>query len=123
MISGFLDVYYNVKDMNKAVDFYVNTLNMTKKFGDEYWTELDCNGVSVGLHGTEGQDVPNSPRDDHGSNVGATLTLKSDNISADKETLSNAGAKIVSVADQPWGEMLVFEDSDGNILKLMNPKC
>jgi len=25
-------------------------------------------------------------------------------------------------ADAPWGHMLVFEDLDGNVLKLMKPK-
>jgi len=32
------------------------------------------------------------------------------------------GCKILGEADQPWGHILVFEDPDGNVLKLMNPK-
>ncbi|WP_413943246.1 VOC family protein [Bdellovibrio sp. HCB-162] len=32
------------------------------------------------------------------------------------------GVKILGEDDQPWGHMLVFEDPDGNVLKLMNPK-
>ena len=32
------------------------------------------------------------------------------------------GNLILGEDDAPWGHMLVFEDCDGNVLKLMNPK-
>jgi hypothetical protein len=57
--------------------------------------------------------VPAVPRDAHGAHAGATLTLRSTDI---------AGAKIPGAADEPWGEMLVFADPDGIVLKLMKPK-
>lgn len=46
----------------------------------------------------------------------------SDNIAEDKEKVQKAGGKILGEADQAWGHILVFEDPDGNVLKLMNPK-
>ncbi len=36
MIQGYTDFYYNVTDMNRAVQFYSESLGMTKVFGHEY---------------------------------------------------------------------------------------
>lgn len=122
MINGVQDVYYNVSNMEKAVQFYTDVLGMKVSFSNEHWTSLDAWGVNIGLHWTEGQNVPKTPRDSHGQHCGATLTLKSDDISKDKEALERGGAKIIGEADAPWGHMLIFEDLDGNVLKLMNSK-
>lgn len=122
MIIGIQDFYYNVSDMDRAVKFYTEVLGMKKKFGDQYWTSLDARGFSLGLHWTEGTEVPKTPRDSHGQNAGGTLTLKSDDIPSDKLKLQKAGANILGEADAPWGHMVVFEDLDGNVLKLMKPK-
>jgi predicted enzyme related to lactoylglutathione lyase len=121
MIKGIRDFYYNVKDMNRAVKFYAEALGMTKVYGHEYWTTMQLGSVNLGLHWTEGADVPQTPRDSHGQHCGGTLTFESDNIEADKKTIEKAGGKIIGEAKQDWGHMLVFEDLDGNVLKLMNP--
>ena len=122
MIQGVQDIYYNVKDMKKAVSFYTEALSMKLLQEDEHWSSLDCGGVKVGLHWTGGDEVPYIPRDSHGTHAGATLTLKSLNISKDKKLLERAGAKILGETDAPWGHMLIFEDLDGNVLKLMKSK-
>ncbi len=121
MITGIQDVYYNVRDMKRAVGFYTEVLGMKVTYGSEYWTSLDCGGVRVGLHGSDA--VPAVPRDAHGAHAGATLTLRSTDIADDRRRLEGAGAKVLGTADEPWGEMLVFEDLDGNVLKLMKPKA
>lgn len=87
----------------------------------EYWISLDCHGLKIGLH-PEKNPLPVVPRDSHGAHAGATLTLKSDDIASDRKRLELFGAKILGETDQPWGHMLVFEDLDGNVLKLMRPK-
>lgn len=122
MIVGIQDIYYNVSNMSKSVEFYTQTLGMTKIHGDGHWTNLSCGNVKIGLHSTGGVAVPTTPRDSHGQHAGATLTLKSTDIHTDKKALEDAGAKILGEDDAPWGHMLVFEDLDGNVLKLMNPK-
>lgn len=121
MIQGVKDVYYNVSNMQSAVAFYRDGLGMKVTHSDEFWTSLDCGGVTIGLHGTEGEAVPEVPRDSHGAHAGATLTLMSTDIAEDRKMLEGAGAKILGEADAPWGHMLVFEDPDGNVLKLMKP--
>jgi predicted enzyme related to lactoylglutathione lyase len=122
MIKGVHDIYYNVADMNRAVAFYRDVLNMKVAHESEHWTSMDCEGVMIGLHWTEGGDVPTLPRDSHGAHCGGTLTLQSDDVVADKAILEKAGSKILGEMDAPWGHMLIFEDPDGNVLKLQNPK-
>ena len=122
MIQGIQDVYYNVKDMERAVNFYTEVLGMKLVHKDKYWSSLECGGVGIGLHWTEDNDIPHVPRDSHGAHAGATLTLKSTDIPQDKEFLEKADTKILGETDAPWGHMLVFEDLDGNVLKLMKPK-
>jgi predicted enzyme related to lactoylglutathione lyase len=122
MIKGYRDFYYNVTDMNRAIKFYTDALGMVKSHGHEYWTTMTIGNLNLGLHWTEGAAIPATSRDSHGQNCGGTLTFDSDNIIEDKERVEKAGGKILGESDQPWGHMLVFEDLDGNVLKLMKPK-
>jgi catechol 2,3-dioxygenase-like lactoylglutathione lyase family enzyme len=122
MINGVHDIYYNVADMKKSVVLYSLTLNMKVLFESDHWTSLDCGGVMIDLHWSEGSPVPTFPRDSHGAQAGGTLTLKSDDIKSDREILEKAGCKILGEDDADWGHMLIFEDFDGNVLKLQNAK-
>ncbi len=122
MIKGYKDFYYNVKDMNKAVQFYLAALGMKKTYGHEHWTTMTIGNLNLGLHWTEGAEIPETPRNSHGQNCGGTLTFESDNVADDRKRIELAGGKILGDVNQEWGHMLVFEDLDGNVLKLMNPK-
>ncbi len=121
MITGIQDIYYSITNPKRAIQFYTEGLGMRVLEESKYWIALDCHGSRIGLH-PEDKPIPHVPRDSHGAHAGATLTLKSDNIPADRKKLEALGAKILGEADQPWGHMLVFEDPDGNVLKLMRPK-
>ena len=121
MITGIQDIYYSVTNPKRAIRFYTEALGMRLIDESPYWISLDCDGIRIGLHPEE-KAIPVVPRDSHGAHAGGTLTLKSNNIPEDKKRLEDHGAKILGEADQPWGHMLVFEDPDGNVLKLMHPK-
>jgi catechol 2,3-dioxygenase-like lactoylglutathione lyase family enzyme len=95
MIIGTQDIYFSVIDTSKA--------------------------INIGLH-PECKSIPSIPRDSHGAHADATLTLKSNDVPQDRKRIENFGCKFLGEADRPWGHMLVFEDPDGNVLKLMNPK-
>ena len=122
MIKGYQDFYYNVTDMNRAIEFYQNAFGMKSLSGNPYWTTMTIGNLSLGLHWTEGDPIPLTPRNSHGQNCGGTLTLASDDIESDKQKILEHGGKILGEANQPWGQMLVFEDLDGNVLKLMKQK-
>jgi predicted enzyme related to lactoylglutathione lyase len=121
MITGVQDFYYNAKDLDRAVVFYSEALGMKKVYGQEHWVTMQIGSLSFGLHWSEGEDIPSTSRDSHGQFCGGTLTLKSDNIVEDREKIKRHGGKILGETEQPWGHMLVFEDLDGNVLKLMKP--
>ncbi|MGE0173706.1 MAG: VOC family protein [Oligoflexales bacterium] len=123
MIKGVRYIYYKVADMKKAIRFYTEALQMELGSVDNYWTALNCGGVHVGLHPTHGdEEVFQVPRDSHGAHGQATLTLHSDNVPDDRKRIEKCGGKILSERDVSWGHLLVFEDLDGNVLKLFNPK-
>jgi predicted enzyme related to lactoylglutathione lyase len=121
VIKGVKDFYYNVTDMPRAIGFYSEAFGMKVAHTSEFWTSMTLGGVEVGLHWTEGEAIPLTSRDAHGQNCGGTLTFESDNITEDRARIEKFGGKILGEAKQHWGHMLVFEDLDGNVLKLMKP--
>lgn len=121
MVIGVKDIYYSVTDTVRAKRFYTDILGMKVVFEHEHWISLDCHGVNIGLH-PEDKPIPYIPRDSHGCHAGATLTFKSNNIPQDRKRIEAFGSKVLGEADHPWGHMLVFEDPDGNVPQLMNPK-
>jgi catechol 2,3-dioxygenase-like lactoylglutathione lyase family enzyme len=121
VITGIQDVYYNVTDMQRAVGFYRDVLGMRVVDSNEWWSSLDCFGARVGLHGGGGAAVPTIPQDAHGALCGATLTLRSSDLDADLDYLRRCRVDVVSRADAAWGSIAVFRDTEGNLLKLMQP--
>lgn len=121
MLTGLQDVHYNVQDMERAVRFYRDVLGMRVLDSNPWWTSLEFFGARVGLRGADGGPVPAVPRDAHGALAGATLTLRSTGRDADVQYLQRSGATVLSTSDHPWGRIAVFLDSEGNVLKLMQP--
>lgn len=122
MIIGIQDIYLNVSDMDRAVSFYRDVLGLKITEQDQYWTAMGVGGVRIGLHWSEGADIPFVPRNAHGAFAGATLTLRSSDLDADTQRLKNSGTTILGQSDEHWGRLTVFEDPDGNVLKLMEQR-
>ncbi len=108
MIDGVQDIYYNVKDMVRAVKFYTQILDMKLFDSDEWWTLLECGGVRIGLHGTGGDPIPAIPCDSHGPLAGATLTLRSNDIYSDYEKPEELGVNILGYHKENWGNDYSF---------------
>jgi predicted enzyme related to lactoylglutathione lyase len=119
MITQVQDVYYNVADMERAVHFYRDVLGLRVTEEDAHFTGLEVGGVRIGLHWTGGRAVPAVPKNAHGADAGATLTLRVADIEAAQQRLRDNLVKILGTMDAPWGRLLTFEDPDGNVLKLM----
>lgn len=123
MITGIQDVYYNVADMKRAVAFYRDVLGSAPAYESTHWTSFRVGSGTFALHWTEGSPVPPVPRDPHGPHAGATVTLRVEDCHKAFEALKRRGVKFLSgVEEQPWGDLATFEDPDGNVLKLMQPK-
>ena len=119
MITGVQDVYYNVQDMERAVAFYRDVLGLRVMDEDPHFTGLETGGVRIGLHWTGGTAVPTIPQDAHGPHTGATLTFRVADASLARQTLMEKGVNVLSYSENPWGNMVMFTDPDGNVLKLM----
>lgn len=72
MIKGVKDVYCNVTNMERAVEFYCDVLRMKLLSSTPYWTALEIGAVQVGLHWSEGKAIPEVPSDEHGAHASAT---------------------------------------------------
>jgi catechol 2,3-dioxygenase-like lactoylglutathione lyase family enzyme len=114
-------VHYNVQNMDRALAFYRDVLGMRVLDTNRWWTSLEFFGSRVGLHGSEGAPVAPVAHDAHGALAGATLTLRSTDLDADVEHLRRSGATVLSRSDSDWGRLAVFLDTEGNVLKLMQP--
>ena len=120
-IKGIRSFHYMTNKPEEAKQFYMEALGFKLDYEQPGWIAFRRDGVQVALHPEE-QKIPEIPKDSHGAQAGGCLTLTSDNISEDRKMLEKFGAKILGEADESWGHMLTFEDLDGNILHLMNPK-
>ena len=118
MITGFAQVHVNVVNMERAIRFYVDIIGMTlvDRPAPE-WTSLKFHGVEFGLLKLV-EPTPYIQRSSFGSRAGATVTFWSSNIAADRKRLEDAQINIVSEGQYHWGHCLVFEDTEGNILRL-----
>src|SRR6478735_3435220 len=82
MINGVAAVWLPVSDMDRSVAFYGDTLGLTVTEHDGDWSEVDANGVKIGLNGTE------SPSGDGG----ALIAFQPDgDLDAEVDRLKGAG--------------------------------
>ena len=112
MASGVSTVWVPVENMSRAVKFYGETLGLSVKNEGEDWSEVDGNGVTIGLNARE------STRG--GGDGGAVITFEP-NIDLYDEIvrLTDAGVEFVDeVAQHPWGKIATFKDTEGNVLQL-----
>lgn len=115
MASGVATIWLPVEDMHRAVQFYGQTLGLSVKSESDEWSELDANGVTIGLNAREATHK--------GQTGGAVLTFQPDgDLFYEVERLAEAGVEFVDeVSTHPWGRIASFKDSEGNDLQLFGP--
>jgi predicted enzyme related to lactoylglutathione lyase len=115
MIKGVAAVWLPVTDMGRAVAFYGETLGLPVTEHDGDWSEVDANGLRIGLNGSESE----SPRGDGG----ALVAFQPDGeIEREVERLKSEGVEFPGeVSEHPWGRIASFKDPDGNDLQLYAP--
>lgn len=112
MIKGVAAVWLPVTDMARAVEFYGGTLGLDVREHDDDWSEVDANGLRIGLNGSESE----SPRGDGG----ALIAFQPDGeLEQEVERLRAAGVDFPDgISEHPWGRIVPFKDPDGNDLQL-----
>jgi predicted enzyme related to lactoylglutathione lyase len=114
MIKGVAAVWLPVTDMSRAVAFYGETLGLDVTEHDGDWSEVDANGVRIGLNQGE------SPAGDGGALI--AFQPDGDDIEAEVERLKGEGVEFSDeISEHPWGRIVPFKDPDGNDLQLYAP--
>lgn len=105
-----------VSDMDRAVAFYRDTLDLSVTSTGADWSEIDAGGLTIGLNARE----ETSSRGDSG---GAVITFEPDgSIDDEVSRLREAGVDFPGgISDHPWGRIAPFADPDGNELQFYGP--
>lgn len=114
MASGVATVWLPVEDMARAVTFYGETLGLDVRSSSDDWSEIDANGLTIGLNARE------SATSDGG---GAVISFRPDgSIDDEVEQLKSAGVHFTGeISEHPWGRIAPFKDSEGNDLQFYAP--
>ena len=115
MATGVAAVWVPVTDMARAVAFYRDTLGLEVTSQDDDWSEIDANGLRIGLNARESASAS--------SDGGAVVSFQPDgSIEDEVESLKERGADIQGeISEHPWGKIVPFKDSEGNDLQLYAP--
>jgi predicted enzyme related to lactoylglutathione lyase len=110
MIKGVSAVWLPVTDMAAAVEFYSEVLGLTVTKHDGDWSEIEVDGLRIGLNANE------SPS----GNGGALIAFGADGSLEDEvERLKGQGVEFSDeISEHPWGRIVPFKDPDGNDLQL-----
>jgi catechol 2,3-dioxygenase-like lactoylglutathione lyase family enzyme len=113
VVDGIQSVFFYVADMDRAVSFYAGVLGLPVLERGDGWSALDCGGVRLGLHLSDG--VPEGES-------GTIVSFRVADARAAAVRLRAAGATVGEVYDEPFGLLVQFEDPDGHSLRLVQPK-
>lgn len=115
MASGVATVWVPVQDMSRAVAFYRDALGLPVKSESEQWTEIEANGITIGLNAREEAA--------EGSSGGAVISFQPDgDLEAEVAEMTGKGVSFTGdISEHPWGRIAPFRDSEGNDLQLYAP--
>ena len=110
-------IFVTAHDLDRARTFYRDTLGMRFLFDAPNMAFFDCGGVRLML------GIPEKPEHDHPASI---LYYAVDDIEAAHGTLEDRGVKfltqpqVVHKTDDHELRLAFFNDSEGNLLALMN---
>lgn len=113
-----------VTDLERAVEFYTNTLGMPLVMCDDElgWAQLDTGTAQLALERFRPEEDPD---ENEGPLVGrfVALSLAVRDIDAIHQRLVGQGVEFLSAPElMPWGGVLAnFYDPDRNVLTLVGP--
>jgi predicted enzyme related to lactoylglutathione lyase len=115
MVDGVAAVWMPVSDMQRAVAFYRDVLGLDVTETDSDWSEVDANGLKLGLNARE--------KAEQGGGGGAVVSFQPETgIDDEVQRLTQAGVSFTGgISDHEWGRIAPFKDSEGNDLQLYTP--
>jgi predicted enzyme related to lactoylglutathione lyase len=115
MVGGIANVWVPVVDIDRALDFYQNTLDFSVVKREGPWAEIDANGLTIGLNGREPRGAQ--------AGGGPVITFQPEaELEAAVEGLKSKGVDFpAQISEHEWGRVATFKDSEGNDLQLYEP--
>ena len=115
MASGVAAVWVPVQDMDRAVGFYRDMLGLEVRSQQSDWSEIDANGLMIGLNGREEPSAHSAG--------GAVISFQPDgSIDDEVEQLKAKGVEFTGgISDHEWGRIIPFKDTEGNDLQFYAP--
>ena len=117
MIGGVATVWIPVQDVDRAVGFYRDALEFQVKQQDETWAEVDADGLTIGLNGSE----PEGAGVSGGPVVAFQVEDSLENAVEEPAGPSASPSTRRDAPTHPWGRIANFNDSEGNDLQLFQP--
>ncbi|MDQ0217452.1 glyoxalase [Peribacillus cavernae] len=106
-----------VRDVNKAVQFYVETLGLKLEYQvDGHWAQVQAPGLTLGLHpiGENGSQLEKSDN--------LSIGFEPENFDTSLETLRARGVVFAPIMEDKATRIAPFYDLDGNSLYLVQVK-
>jgi len=115
MVNGVSNVWLPVNDMERALQFYGDTLGISVKENYGKWAILELDGLTIGLNARESEQP--------GPEGGAVISFRpADGLEQAVEQLQGKGVEVVDgITEHDWGRVAAFKDPDGNSLELYEP--
>ena len=115
MASGVAAVWLPVDDMDRAVRFYRDALRFDVIGQQPEWSEIDANGLRIGLNGREHVSAH--------AEGGAVISFQPEgDIQQEVDRLKSAGVQFTGdISTYEWGSIAPFKDSEGNDLQIFGP--
>jgi catechol 2,3-dioxygenase-like lactoylglutathione lyase family enzyme len=115
MVRGVANVWVPVQSIERALDFYQNTLGFSLVKHDGPWAEIDASGLNIGLNGREPEGAQ--------AGGGPVITFQPEGgLDAAVEDLKGKGVDFpAEVSEHDWGRVATFKDTEGNDLQLYEP--
>lgn len=107
------NVTINVKDLDTSISFYQSLGFSVKNRWGNYYAQLTAPGITIGLHPTTEENIPNS------GNVSIGFTT--DNLEQAKSELNQLTIALTE-RKEAGGQFLHFTDPDGTALYFIEPK-
>ena len=104
MIDGVSVVWLPVAGIDRALEFYADTLGLDIEQQEDHWALVVAGAVRIGLN--------EEMADGEG---GAVIAFACDDI---EEAAGERGIEVGEVTEHDWGRVASFRDPDGNELQL-----
>lgn len=128
-LGGVRETALYVDDLERAENFYRDTLGLKKLAGDERFCALDVGGASVLLLFARGGSAEQTrleggviPGHDGAGPLHVGFSVAVDGLRAWEHRLAESGVKVLSEVNWPrGGRSVYFRDPDGHLLELLTP--